>query len=129
MVHPDHPGGWWWGRPKRLISAEDWAPYGIGEPDADGWYPDYRPVPAELRPVATGTASAAKVPEVDGSVLAIVTHWRLVVADMAEHFTLDLYDPAVLGRPWPGVRTMIFALLDMPESRLRRALTIREVTA
>lgn len=65
-------------------------------------------------------------PAVDGSLLGIVTHWRCVVADLAQHFGVDLYDPAVLDRPWPGVRTMIFALLDMPESRLRRALTTRE---
>ena len=57
--------------------------------------------------------------------LGIVSHWRCVVADLAEFFGVDLYDPAVLARPWPGVRTMIHALLDMPESRLRRALLIR----
>jgi len=69
-------------------------------------------------------AAEVKAPEVDGSLLAIVTHWRVVVADLAQHFGVDLYDPAVLDRPWPGVRTMLFALLDMPESRLRRVLTI-----
>ena len=77
-----------------------------------------------MRPAQVATE--AKAPEVDGSLLAIVTHWRVVVADMAQHFGIDLYDPVVLDRPWPGVRTMLFALLDMPESRLRRALTIRE---
>lgn len=106
------------------MTAEDWAPYGIGEPDADGWYPDYRPVPVELRPPAV-TTTAAKAPEVDGSLLAIVTHWRLVIADLAEFFGVDLYAPTVLDGPWPGVRTMLFSLLDKPESRLRRALTTR----
>ncbi|UFU03433.1 hypothetical protein LQF12_02145 [Ruania suaedae] len=62
----------------------------------------------------------------DGSLLAIVSNWRCVVADLAEFFGVDLYDPAVLDRPWPGVRTMLFALFDKPESRLRRVLTIRE---
>lgn len=109
--------------PKRLTTAEDWAPYGIGEPDADGWYPDYRPVPPEMRPAAVNPAASR--PEVDGSILGIVTHWRCVVADLAQHFGVDLYDPAVLARPWPGVRIMIHSLLDMPESRLRRALLIR----
>ena len=66
-----------------------------------------------------------KPPEVDGSLLGIVTHWRLVRVDLARFFGVDLYDPTVLARPWPGVRTMIFALLDMPESWLRQALTIR----
>lgn len=103
------------------------APYGVGEPDADGWYPDYRPMPAELRPQAV--AAQAREPRVDWSLGALLAHWRLVVADLAEHFGVDLYDPAVRSRPCQGVRTMTFALLEMPESRLRRALTIREVTA
>jgi len=75
-----------------------------------------------MRPEAV--TAEVKAPELDGSLLAIVTHWRVVVADLAQHFQVDLYDPAVLDRPWPGVRTMLFALLDMPESRLRRVLTI-----
>lgn len=64
-------------------------------------------------------------PTVDGSILAIVQHWRIVVAELAERFHVDLYDPAVRARPWPGVRTMIFTLLDTPGSRLREALTRR----
>ena len=62
--------------------------------------------------------------EIDGSILALVTNWKLVVADLAKEFGLDLYDPAVLARPWTGVRTMIFSLLDMP-TRLRAVLTRR----
>lgn len=61
----------------------------------------------------------------DTSLLGLVTHWHVVVADLAQHFGVDLYDPAVLDRPWPGVRTMIAALLTMPESRLHRVLMIR----
>ncbi|MDR6142035.1 hypothetical protein QE375_001589 [Microbacterium foliorum] len=34
---------------------------------------------------------------------------------------VDLYDSAVLARPWPGVRTLIFSLLDT-DTRLRAAL-------
>lgn len=56
---------------------------------------------------------------------AILANWRLVIADMAQFFGTDLYDPAVRAKPCQGVRTMIFALLEMPESRLRQALTIR----
>ena len=111
------------------MTAEDWAPYGRGVPDADGWYPDYRTPPAHLRP-APPTASASSTvdntePELDDSLLAIVTNWRFVIADLLEHFHLDLYDPAVRARPWPGVRTAIFALIDTPGSRIRRALTRR----
>lgn len=40
-------------------------------------------------------------------------------------YHLDLYDPAVLARPWPGIRTAIFALFTHPDSLLRRALTRR----
>lgn len=105
------------------MTAEDWAPYGIGEPDADGWYPDYRPVPEELRPAAPSIK--AKTPRIDGSWLAIVKHWRLMAADLSQVHGIDLHDPAVLARPWPGVRTMIFSLLDS-DTRIRRALTVDE---
>lgn len=106
------------------MTAEDWAPYGIGEPDDEGWYSDYRPVPEHLRPSPVNAAPPADAPTIDGSILALVTHWRLVLADLALHFHVDLYDPAVLARPWPGVRTMIFSLLDS-DTRLRAALTRR----
>lgn len=54
-----------------------------------------------------------------------MTHWRCVPPDLAQFFHVNIYDPAVLDLPWPGLRSMIFALLDMPESRLRSVLTIR----
>lgn len=100
------------------MTAEDWAPYGRGEPDADGWYPDYRTPPAHLLPQPSLPPSRA--PEIDTSWLAIVTHWRLVVAELMIH-GVDLYDPAVRSRPWMGVRTLIFSLLDT-SPRLRAAL-------
>ena len=102
------------------MTAEDYAPYGVGEPDADGWYPDYR-IPAELRAPAPAPESAGKRAEIDYSLLALVSHWQIVVAELIER-GIDLYDPAVRARPWPGVRTAIFALIDAP-TRLRRALT------
>lgn len=80
-------------------------------------------MPADLQPEAVAPQRAAS--DVDDSLGAILLHWRLVVADMGQFFGTDLYDPAVRARPCQGVRTMIFALLDMPESRLRRALIIR----
>lgn len=103
------------------MTAEDWAPYGIGEPDADGWYPDYRPVPEALKPKHEGPVG--EKPTIDTSWLAIVQNWRIVVAELIER-GVDLYDPAVRARPWPGVRTLIFSLLDSP-TRLREALTRR----
>lgn len=106
------------------MTAEDWAPYGIGDPDAEGWYPDYRPVPEHLKPERATDSAVTKQPDIDMSLLGIVTHWRLVVAELIP-LGIDLYDPAVLARPWPGVRTAIFALLENPESRLRAALTRR----
>lgn len=42
--------------------------------------------------------------------------------DLAALYGLDLYDPAVLARPWPGVRTLILGLIDHPKSLLRAAL-------
>ncbi|WP_417555590.1 hypothetical protein [Microbacterium sp.] len=103
------------------MTAEDWAPYGIGIPDADGWYPDYRPVPAALKPKHEGPLGDK--PQIDTSWLAIVQQWRVVVAELIER-GVDLYDPAVRARPWPGVRTLIFSLLEQP-TRLREALTRR----
>ncbi|MFD6699684.1 MULTISPECIES: hypothetical protein [unclassified Microbacterium] len=101
------------------MTAEDWAPYGIGEPDADGWYPDYRPVPEALKPAAV---TDTPKPEIDSTWLAIIREWRIVTAELAERYRIDLHDTAVRARPWPGVRTMIFALLDDPSSRLRAVL-------
>lgn len=109
------------------MTAEDWAPYGYGgEPDADGWYPNYRTPPAHLRPsMATSTVEQSKpADDIDTSLYALVTNWRYVVADLIER-GIDLYDPAVRARPWPGVRTAIFALIDTPGTRLREALTRR----
>lgn len=65
-------------------------------------------------------APKASVPQVDGSWLAIVMNWRIVVAELMER-GVDLYDPAVRARPWPGVRTLIFSLLETP-TRLSAAL-------
>lgn len=81
-------------------------------------------MPAHLKPGGiTAPTDPAKV-EIDGSWTALVRHWPLVIADLSQIHGLDLYDPAVLARPWPGVRTLIFDLLDRP-TRLREALTIR----
>lgn len=86
------------------------------------------PVPEELAPEAPAAVAAVdgeKVPQVDGSLLAIVEHWRLVVADLLDA-GIDLWDPAVRARPWPGIRTKIFSLLEPGStSRLRAALTRR----
>lgn len=81
-------------------------------------------MPQYLKPEAP-SALPAKTPaaDVDGSLLALVTNWRLVVAELAER-GIDLYDPAVLARPWPGVRAVIFSLIDSP-TRLRAVLTRR----
>lgn len=71
-----------------------------------------------LRPAPPTPSSTT--PEIDGSWLAIVLHWRIVVAELMER-GIDLYDPAVRARPWLGVRTLIFSLLDT-DTRLRAAL-------
>lgn len=107
-----------------LVTAEDYAPWGLGEPDADGWFPDYLPIPNEFKPAAP-EAPKPKGPQRDDSLFALLSHWSLVVADLSRHHHVDLYDPAVLARPWVGIRTMIFSLLDEP-TRLRAALMIQE---
>lgn len=87
------------------------------------------PVPEELLPdvgPATAAEDDASTPaQIDGSLLAIVENWRLVVADLMDA-GIDLWDPAIRARPWPGIRTLIFSLLEPDStSRLRRALTRR----
>lgn len=58
------------------------------------------------------------------SLTDLVRHWRLVEADLIKEYGIDLWDPAVRARPWPGIRTAIFSLIDS-DTRLRRALTRR----
>lgn len=81
-------------------------------------------MPAHLRPEMPSAAKPAGTVEIDASWFSIIMHWRLVLADLSLHCGVDLYDPAVLARPWPGIRTMIFSLLDSP-TRLRAVLTRR----
>lgn len=82
-------------------------------------------MPEHLKPEPVNAPAVTKPSAVDGSLLAIVTHWRIVIAELITEHGIDLYDPAVLARPWPGIRTLIFTLIDMPDSRLRAALTRR----
>lgn len=72
--------------------------------------------------VATPGAPDEKdtAPSLDVTWMWLVEHWQLVIADLSLHHHVDLYDEAVRARPWPGVRTMIFSLLDS-DTRLRRA--------
>jgi hypothetical protein len=97
------------------VSDDEWAQYGVGEPDENGWYADYR-IPPELKPVAEDDAPGRSVWWSD-----IIEHWGEVLCDMSEVYGIDLYDPVVLARPWPGVRTMVLGLLSRP-SRLSHAL-------
>lgn len=69
-------------------------------------------------------ASAVQKADVDYTILGLVSHWRVVVAELILH-GIDMYDPVVRARPWPGVRTAIFALIDSPGSMLRAVLTRR----
>lgn len=131
MVPRDRRLGWEQQRgPKRLETAEDWAPFGIGEPDADGWYPDYRTPPAEMRPEPVAVTGKGAREVVDSSWFAIVTHWHLASRDLADR-GVNLFDPAVRAQPWPWLRVLVEGLLDPPLSafapptRLRAALTIR----
>ncbi len=99
------------------------APYGIGTPDEDGWYPDYRPLPPHLIPDPAPAAASPSAPQLDLSVLGLLGAWRIVVAELALR-GIDLYDPVVRARPWPGVRAAIYLLIDQP-GPLREALTRR----
>jgi len=61
--------------------------------------------------------------EVDGSAFALITHWRLVVAELAER-GVYMHSRAVLDMPWLDVRALVYSLLDSP-TRLREVLTRR----
>lgn len=80
-------------------------------------------MPEELKPEMP-TAKDPKAVEIDGSWLALVSHWRLVTSELSRVHGLLLDDPRVLALPWPGVRTLIFGLLDS-DTLLRAALTRR----
>lgn len=82
-------------------------------------------MPAELRPEPTAAVEQKTAPKIDHSLSALLENWQIVTADLSLHHQVDLYDPAILARPWPGIRTMIFSLIDQPDSRLRAALTRR----
>ncbi len=53
--------------------------------------------------------------------LDIVQNWGAVLADLSQLHGIDLFDPAVQERPWPGVRLLILDLLSA-DTRLARAL-------
>lgn len=108
------------------MTLEELAPYGIGTPDADGVYPDYR-LPRHLKPAAPAAAGPAGPPARSVWWSDIVRHWNLVERDLAATYHVDLHDPAVLTRSWLGVRGMILGLLQEP-SRLAAALE-KEATA
>lgn len=76
-------------------------------------YADYR-VPTDLKPKAAPTGRAYWWAD-------IVSRWDLVALDLSERHHVDLHDPAVLARPWPGIRGMILGLLRV-DSHLATAL-------
>ena len=98
-------------------TLEEWAQYGIGEPEdwVDGvpLYADYR--------VPEGTTRRI-VQEGDSVGWAeILTHWNLIVPDLAAVYGVDLHDPALEGRSWLWLRGLILGLLNR-DSSLSRAL-------
>lgn len=124
-------GGWQAGElaPKSAadFTPEDWAAFGVGEVlghDANGIpiYEDYNP-PAESLAMAASTDSAPAKREVDFTLYGLLSNWRLVVDELGR-LGIDLYDAEVLARPWPGIRTVIFGLLDR-DTLLRAVLTRR----
>lgn len=76
-------------------------------------------MPAEVQSASAAPAGT----DIDGSWLALVTHWRLVVAELLTR-GINLHHPDVLDGPWLSVRAAIFDLLDSP-TRLREVLKRR----
>src|SRR5690606_12612076 len=83
--HHGAGAGWWCGGGSPdvgVFDVEAWAPYGVGEPDpATGIYPAYRGVPPRLRPRHRRPDDG---PGLRVSWRDILTHWGLVVPDLAE---------------------------------------------
>jgi len=50
----------------------------------------------------------------------LLTHWRLVVADLAAIYHLP--PSALPEQPWAGLRDLILSLPGEPDSRVARAL-------
>ncbi|MGF1661464.1 MAG: hypothetical protein ACFCVG_03165 [Kineosporiaceae bacterium] len=111
--------------PSPLATAGGWARYGVGEPDEDGLYPDYR-VPPGARPPTPAPAPPQGAPVWWWSTIA--ARWDLVIRDLSALHGIDLHDSRTLDSPWPGVRTLILGLVSEPGSRLRQAL-VEEVSA
>lgn len=44
-------------------------------------------------------------------------HWPWVVADLQQHYGISEY--AVQDAPWPWFRTLVYGLIDIPDSRIR----------
>lgn len=49
-----------------------------------------------------------------------MTHWDYVVADLQEHYAVSEY--AIQDAPWPWFRTLVYALVDIPTSRVAALL-------
>lgn len=47
---------------------------------------------------------------------------RYTLPDLAQFFHIDGLDDATLARPWRWLHAHLLALLDIPDSRLARAL-------
>lgn len=52
------------------------------------------------------------------------THWeRYTLPDLREHFQIDAWiDSPDMERPWRWLRGHILSLVDIPQSRIARAL-------
>lgn len=97
-------------RPKRLETIADWAPYGIGEPDEHGIYPDYR-APNNVRPVPPDQDA----PQWDW--LSIFDNWPVIAIEIHEHYGVDV---EVEERPWPWLYNRVIALAGRPGTRLHQ---------
>lgn len=54
---------------------------------------------------------------------AVFGNWeRWILPDLAQYPRIDAYDLEEIDRPWRWLRWQIIALLDIPDSRLARAL-------
>ena len=96
----------------------DWAPYGIGEPEAYGEdgtpiYAEYR-VPEDVKPTPPTPSGAS-------TWWVLLSNWEYVEADLQQYYQVSTLTHA--QHPWPWMHTLICRLADIPESRVSRLTT------
>lgn len=100
-------------------TLEEWAEYGIGEPDENGIYPAYRALPKDVQ-----KANRARRDEADAikvTPLAVIDGLDAIALDIAERYGHDMWAGPVM--PWPWLTARIGDIAGTPGTRFNMLLT------